>query len=587
MQKVLLKAALVTAAAALAVASLVFAAQPSYRGTRAGKADENYLTSRKCLACHENHFASWARTHHSRMTQEATPATVQGDFTRDNSFDYLGVKARMTRQGNRFVMTLTLANGQQQVYDIARTVGSRRIEQYVAQQNGNYIRLPLAYDLMNKRWMSLNGSFFSPDSENYFQHQAQWDANCVFCHNVKAQPNFKPATRQFATEVAELGIACGACHGQSATHAEAAASPLTRVLWRWRDAQDKHIVNPNKLTAERSVMVCGHCHGQRVPVQMERIQEILGKGDPFNAGDDLHKFYQAVTRETKIGNFSFAQRFWNNGAPRLTAYEYQGLLQSPCFTKSLTASKTSQQPLTCLTCHSMHLGHEGDIKGQIKPENRTDQPCLKCHQQLAAPPTLTAHTKHELTSEGSRCYNCHMPRAVYGVMSIHRTHAITVPDATLTTTQGVPNACNQCHLDKSVNWTIAQSRQWWPQRFAASATSADKAFDQAEGLRALFAGDALTRALAAEALRNSEWATPYLLEAFNDNYPIVRYFIAQSLMPRRADLPRLDYLATAAERERTAAIWWQAMQADKRAAIVALAEKLRVLRVNNDIDVGE
>ena len=303
MQKVLLKAALVTAAATLAVASLVFAALPSYRGTRAGKADEDYLTSRKCLACHENHFASWARTYHSRMTQEATPATVQGDFTRDNSFDYLGVKARMTRQGNRFVMALTLANGQQQVYEIARTVGSRRIEQYVAKQNGQYIRLPLAYDLMNKRWMSLNGSFFSPDSDNYFQHQAQWDANCVFCHNVKAQPNFNPATRQFNTEVAELGIACGACHGQSATHAEAASSPLTRVLWRWRDTpdrhDDKHIVQPAKLDAARSVMVCGHCHGQRIPVQMERIQE----NEQTWCGGEL-RFYQVgkqIESDTRPG----------------------------------------------------------------------------------------------------------------------------------------------------------------------------------------------------------------------------------------------------------------------------------------------
>ena len=173
-------------------------------------------------------------------------------------------------------------------------------------------------------------------------------------------------------------------------------------------------------------------------------------------------------------------------------------------------------------------------------------------------------------------------------MSVHRTHAITVPEAALTATQGVPNACNQCHLDRSVNWAITQSKAWWPQRFASATTSSDKTFDQPEGLRALFAGDALTRALAAEALNQSEWATPYLLEAFNDNYPIVRYFIGQSLMQRRTDLPRLDYLATTAERERTVTAWWQrVMQADQRAAIVTLANQLRALRLNTDLDVGE
>ncbi len=51
-------------------------------------------------------------------------------------------------------------------------------------------------------------------------------------------------------------------------------------------------------------------------------------------------------------------------------------------------------------------------------------------------------------------YNCHMPRVVYGIMSIHPTHDITVPDPQLTFAQLVPNACNQCHLDRSVNWAV-------------------------------------------------------------------------------------------------------------------------------------
>ena len=34
-------------------------------------------------------------------------------------------------------------------------------------------------------------------------------------------------------------------------------------------------------------MVCGHCHGQRVPEPFSRIQEVMSKGDPFNAKDDF------------------------------------------------------------------------------------------------------------------------------------------------------------------------------------------------------------------------------------------------------------------------------------------------------------
>src|SRR5689334_12270795 len=66
-QTLVIKSALITIAVAAAIAMVVFAAQPRYVGRRAGHADENYLDSKKCLACHTDHYASWARTHHGRM----------------------------------------------------------------------------------------------------------------------------------------------------------------------------------------------------------------------------------------------------------------------------------------------------------------------------------------------------------------------------------------------------------------------------------------------------------------------------------------------------------------------------------------
>lgn len=589
MQTIVIKSAVLTAVAAVAVAAMVFASQPTYQGIRAGKADADYLDSQKCLACHLDHFASWRQTHHSRMTQDARAETVQGDFTDNNSFEYLGVKARMEQRGDKFSMTLNFPDGRRQIYQIDRTVGSRRIEQYVSRQGDQYVRLPLAYDLTNRRWMSLNGSFFYPDGENFFQHQAVWDQNCVFCHNVKAQPQMDPKVRgKFSTEVAELGIACGACHGAAAAHAEQASSPLTRELWRMTDAE-KQIINPKKLAVERSMMICGHCHGQRVPQPMDRIQEILTKGDPFNAGDDLAKFYRPVARDTKIGEFSFANRFWQNGSPRLTAYEYQGILRSACFQKSFQKDG-HQNRINCLSCHSMH---EGDIKGQVKPEKRTDKACLSCHQQFAQPAQLAAHTGHKAESIGSRCYDCHMPRVVYGVMAFHRTHDITIPDPGLTASQLVPNACNQCHLDKSVNWAMAETRRLWPARFASTEVKHDPIFDQPEGVRALFSGDALTRAMAAEALGgggpmkpDANWAAPFLIEALSDNYPIVRFFASNGLAAFNQKLSKPDYLATEPIRLSAVEKWW-ARYPQARQQVFSLATGLRARRINVDVEVGE
>src|SRR5690349_21652176 len=100
----LIKSAIITLFVAGAVTAAVIGLRPNYVGIRAGKADENYIPSQDCKVCHEDHFASWSRTHHSRMTQDIKPESVQGDFEKNNTYEYLGVTARMVRSGNRFWM---------------------------------------------------------------------------------------------------------------------------------------------------------------------------------------------------------------------------------------------------------------------------------------------------------------------------------------------------------------------------------------------------------------------------------------------------------------------------------------------------
>ena len=217
----------------------------------------------------------------------------------------------------------------------------------------------------------------------------------------------------------------------------------------------------------------------------------MSDGDPYDAGKNLLEFYRPVQREDKIGSVSFASRFWQDGSPRLTAYEYQGMTRSKCF----RAGKPGQR-ITCISCHEMH---GGDPRGQLTEKMKTNAACTQCHQQFATPVQLVEHTKHSAESSGSLCYNCHMPSIVYGVMSAHRTHDITIPRPDETVRFDKPNACNQCHLDWSVNRAIAASQRLWPNAFIDSKTG-DKRFDEPEGQRALFAGDAVMRGLTAAAM---------------------------------------------------------------------------------------
>ena len=149
-----------------------------------------------------------------------------------------------------------------------------------------------------------------------------------------------------------------------------------------------------------------------------------------------------------------------------------------------------------------------------------------------------------------------MPSIVYGVMSAHRTHDITNPRPDETIRFNKPNACNQCHLDWSVNRAIAESQRLWPSAFAGTKPG-DQRFDEPEGERALFAGDAVMRALTAAAMTPATDANaPLLLEAMQDRYPIVRYFAANALAAGYPARPKPDYLAPAQTRDATLQSWY-------------------------------
>ena len=571
----------VTLLAFAAVAATIRMAAPDYAGVRAGRFDAGYLESNDCRKCHETNYSTWHATFHRTMTQEAEEKSVLGDFEHHNTITYQGVRTEMVRENGRYWMKFTGADGKKQQLEIVRTIGSRRIQQYLTKSGDQWLRLPIAYDLVQHRWMHLNGSFFHPDGTDYKQHVAEWNLNCVFCHNVKAQPNLNWTSQSRNTEVAELGIACGACHGPAGEHAQRALSPVTRYLWHVKDADAPPIAvtNPAKLDSDRSAMVCGHCHGQRLAEPRTRIRTMMSDGDPYDPGKNLLEFYRPVQHDDKVGDFSFAPRFWADGSPRLTAYEYQGLTRSKCF----RAGKPGQR-ITCISCHEMH---GGDPRGQLTEKMKTNAACTQCHQQFAKPAQLIAHTKHSAESTGSLCYNCHMPSIVYGVMSAHRTHDITNPRPDETVRFNKPNACNQCHLDWSVNRAIAESQRLWPSAFAGSKTG-DQRFDEPEGKRALLAGDAVMRALTAAAMAPATDANaPLLLEAMQDRYPIVRYFAANALAAGYPALPKPDYLASAQTRDAALESWYSHWTPARLQEAKEARERLSAGRVEVDVEVGE
>lgn len=525
-----------------------------------------YVGSNTCKSCHSQHHASWGKTYHRTMTQEASAKSVQGDFS-GKPFLAWGQPMKAREEAGRFYFDYLRPNGQTaQSVELVRTVGSHRYQQYLSKDDsGRYARMHLIWHNGEQRWVHYNAAFLYDDSQHFNEHAALWNPNCIFCHNTGVKPGMQNAEEldarvsrgesfdylnaaQWDSQVAELGIACEACHGPGGTHAGLNRNPLRRLALRMADGKDGSIVNLKRLPTEKSSEVCGQCHAQRLPKQAGAIYEWLKTGPSYRPGDDLDE-HVALLSPTTPGSPErpdlFAQRFWKDGTPRLSAYEWTSLKLSAC-----------AQEASCISCHS---GHKGEPAGMLSEAQRAGSGCLSCHAEAQTQPF---HQKHAAASAATNCVDCHMPKSIYGVMEIHRSHRIRSPEPKLAAEQARPEVCTGCHGANTADWADAAIKAWGQ---GAAAPAAD-ATALPENLKQLFAGDAVQRAVAAKlaglpaaALSPEQRRAqlPLLVAAMDDSYPALRRFAWYSatasaevlkLSALQAALKQFDYLAPGAAR---------------------------------------
>jgi predicted CXXCH cytochrome family protein len=510
------------------------------------------------------------------MTREATPEYVKADFN-DAVFRHGGVTSHLVRRGDRFFLETVdpewagkmysrgvslekAGEAPRREFSVDRVVGSHWFQQFLhADEEGRYFRLPVVYHLVERRWIHVSGTFLAPDKGYFFDKFAVWNESCVFCHNTRVAKNPRPAPGRwpgYDTEVAELGIACEACHGPGERHVRAHQNPARRLAQHYAGTADPTIVNPARLPVPRADDVCAACHGgPRVP-RLEAWDPNT-QPDPLLAGLERGRFYhlifsEAEKRRVEQGSAPPAGpprpeppdgRFWGDGTPLTTALEYQGLALSACY-------QGGRRELRCLTCHSMH---QGDPNHQVKDGMRTNEACYGCHEPYRE--RLAEHTHHPAGSPGSLCANCHMPYQVYSLLTAHRSHRIVVPRVRDSLGTGKPHACNLCHLDKSLGWTAEQLRAWYGTK-PEPLDEADRTL--ASSVLHLTGSDARTRAVVAAAFSwpdaqeasGHDWLVPLLTRALGqERYPAVRYLEERALRSLRGPAAEgYDYEGGPAER---------------------------------------
>lgn len=503
-----------------------------------------YVGSAACAECHEATHASWHRSFHRTMTQRPTPQSVLGRFD-GAALDDKG-RYRAQRREDRFFVTQPEAGGGDREREVELITGSHHMQVYwVRGAEGTLEAFAFAFLLPEQRWVPNEWTLLRPPaSQDALRGEPieavyTWNRVCVKCHAVDGTPGFDVSQNTVETTVAELGIACEACHGPAATHVE---------TWRARPRgsersleDDPTILDPREGGAAAASQICAQCHSISV-FHDDAAWVAHGRDAPPPAPvSEWGRVVRHPLREHGAWTDAlldadpdfFAQRYWSDGEVRVSGREFNGQLESPC---------AVSKDFGCTTCHRMH---ESEIQvdgqpwrdGQLKEGAAEGATCGRCHEAIAASPAT--HSKHAGVP-GPTCLDCHMPRTTYGLLGAIRSHTITSPSVDAAVMTGRPLACNLCHLDQTLAWSgMALEREFGlacpPEVCAIDCSESSVAEGKPGCVPAiaewLLAGDAGQRALAAwhlgwepaRAASSVSWAE-VLLDGLveGDPYPAVR-----------------------------------------------------------------
>lgn len=524
--------------------------------------DLGYVSSTKCRACHPSQFESWHRSFHRKMTQVASRATiiapyehtvVQGrgrqleldvrdgelwakdihpealyQLVNEDVFRrlYPGVDPRRVQP-----QSLRKIEG-----PITMTTGSHHMQIYwIRDELGIFRQLNWVWLAQDRRWVPTEDVYNQPHSGSLgiLGAGGNWAIACSPCHATAPEVRYpRPGRPQADTRVGELGIACEACHGPAEKHVAANHNPIHRYRRYIGGDADPTIVNPAQIDHVRSTQICGQCHAimKRFPKDVD-----LEKGSPYRPGLDLNSFREVVNLEPEQSQEDKVY-YWPDGASRSTGREYNAVIQSGCYTKG---------EMDCVSCHSMH---ESDPDDQLAAGKQADGACIQCHSGYARNEQIEAHTHHAAASTGSRCMNCHMTNTTYGLLKMTRIHRVDSPVVAGVDGGERPNACNLCHLDRTLAWTQQQMAAWY--KTASRPLSEDETMIPA-GVLWLVRGDSMQRAAVAWHLGWKDalaalppgWGAPWLARSLDDPYAAVRYLAGKSLkrMPGYENL-ETDYV---------------------------------------------
>ncbi len=397
----------------------------------------DYVGTAACSGCHEAETKAWQTSHHARAWMEPGLDTVDGDFG-NVTFTHNGKTSRFfTREGGYFIET-TDAPGDQKTFKVVGVDGITPLQQYLVEtEPGRLQSFDVAWDQEKKRWYHIYGDGAPPpnDGLHWTGPYKTWNSRCAECHATGFEKNYDAATRRYSSRQAEIGVGCEACHGPGEAHAAWARDPASYAKSPFPGAGGSGLmVDFSRGLQKPEVEQCAGCHSRR---------EAFQDGNPL-PGTPFHDAYRLSPLSEGL--------YHADGQILDEVYVYGSFLQS----------KMAANGVRCSNCHEPH-------SGQLKAEGNAV--CTQCHSPAGndAFPASAAglyddpsHHFHEPGTPGAECKSCHMIERTYMGIDGRRDHSFRVPRPDLSVKLGTPNACNDCHADKTASWAAGELEKRFP-----------------------------------------------------------------------------------------------------------------------------
>lgn len=378
-----------------------------------------FVGDQSCKSCHAKENNEWLQSHHFMAMQPPNDSTVKGDFN-NVSLTADGVTSRFFKKDGKYIINTQNEFGKNQDFEVKYTFGFTPLQQYLVEFPGGRMQVPrVSWDVKLKKWFHqyAGQKIASHDWLNWTGSAQNWNTMCAACHSTNLQKNYNTEADTFHTTYSSINVSCESCHGAGKLHIDYINDKDYKAGIKTQGSYLHLGKNTDQIT---QINTCAPCHARKADISASLIQS-----------SEIMDNYIPQIPDTEF--------FHADGQVNDEDYIYTSFLQSKMFRRGVK----------CSNCHNPH---------SVKPVLTGNQTCLQCHGKTFDAPS---HTFHAVGTEASECKSCHMPGKLYMGNDLRHDHSFRVPRPDLTVKYGTPNACGNCHANKSAQWSADAVNKWY------------------------------------------------------------------------------------------------------------------------------